>query len=53
MKLDQETIEWIERAIEIAPHGKIILLTQDRRIVKIFTEGTKEIKKVDKSKNTI
>jgi len=49
MKLDQATIEWIEKAIEAAPYGKIVLFIQDKRVMKIHTESRKEIKSIDKA----
>ena len=49
MKLDPQTIEWIERAIDAAPYGKVMLITQDGRVMKIEIESKKEIRAVDKN----
>ena len=50
MKLDQETIEWIERALTGVRHGEIRLIISEKHIVKILTEDHKEHSKksVDK-----
>ena len=38
MKLDQETIEWIEEATAHIDYGEARLIISDKRIVKIITE---------------
>ena len=39
MKLDEQSIEWIQKALEMAPFGKVTLVTQNKRIMKIITES--------------
>jgi hypothetical protein len=38
LKLDAETIAWIESAIGEIIHGEVILIIHEKRIVKIITE---------------
>ena len=42
MKLDQETIEWIERALAGVKHGEVRLIISEKHIVKILTEDHRE-----------
>lgn len=42
MMLDPETIAWIEEAIGTCLYGKITLLTQNGKVMKIFTEGDRK-----------
>jgi len=47
MKLDQETIKWIEEALSGIKHGEVRLIISEKHIVKILTEDHKEhLKKV-------
>ena len=49
MKLDQETIEWIESAIGDIAHGEVRLIICDKQIVKIIAEDHKmSIRTLDK-----
>ncbi len=38
MKLDAETIAWIEAATGDIAHGEVIMIIHEKRIVKIITE---------------
>jgi len=42
LKLDSETIAWIEAAIGDIAHGKVILVIHQKRIRKIITEDWRE-----------
>ena len=47
MKLDQETIEWVESALNIVEYGEVIIVVHAGEIKGIDTKGKKRHNKSD------